>query len=96
MTTVPRFSAVSLAVMRGFSSAAMPFMISPPMMSSGMKTSSQANLSPRVVIAERASSRTASGASPASRRSFTILRAPSSSMARIASVSSVDIQPPTA
>ena len=43
--------AVSPAVIRGFSSAAMPFMISPPMMSSGMKTSSQANLSPRVVIA---------------------------------------------
>ena len=69
----------------------MPFMISPPMMSSGMKTSSHSNLSPSTVIAALASSSTSDGSAPASSMAPTRRMAPASSMPTMASVSSFDM-----
>ena len=70
----------------------MRFMISPPMMSSGMKTSSHSNLSPSTVIAALASSSTSPGSVPASSMVVTSAIAPSSSIPTMASVSSFDMR----
>ena len=94
ITTVPLVVAASPAVRCGFSRAAMPFMISPPMMSSGMKASPFANLSPMMSMAALASSRMATASAPSASRLSTSARASASRKSTMAWVSSCVTVPP--